>query len=205
MFENLRKIPIQIWKKSMSEELSHKKTITMVLCRCIRCERIRLGNQDYNPRFYLRHHEFIETTIQIEENGPNGIEMKFSIYGDPLPTERNVNHEQFYSEDEIQIWRLCLIDLIVEHIFKPFSSDETVQVEVFFHLKVVDRWVPEDSLYSLTEELVQAMTGIFYTDVTQVQQFISYKTMSSSDEGMIMVVLKNEINVFYQSDFDETD
>ena len=176
----------------------------MVLCRCIRCERNRLGNAEYNPRFYLKHHEFIETTIKIEENEPNGIEMKFSIHGDPLPTERNVNHEQYYSEEEIQVWRLSLIDLIVEHIFQPFSDNDTIQVEVFFHLRAIDRWVPENSLYSLTEELVQAMAGIFYTDVAQVEQFISYKAMSSSGEGMIMIVLKNEINSFYENDFDES-
>ena len=84
-----------------------------------------------------------------------------------------------------------------------YHHQPTLIVEVFFHLRAIDRLVPENSLYSLTEELVQAMAGIFYTDVAQVEQFISYKAMSSSGEGMIMIVLKNEINSFYENDFDE--
>ncbi len=162
-----------------------------------------MGNPHYNPRFYLKHHEFIQNTVIINDVGPNITEMKFSIYGDPLPLTRNIYHDQYYSVAEIDLFRLNLEDLIVGHIFVPFPPDQEIQIEIFYHLKQWDRYLPEDSLYTLSDELVEAMSGIFYRDMTQVVQTITYKAASSNDEGMIMFVMKNEINDFNDSDFDD--
>ncbi len=177
----------------------------MVLCRCIHCERTRMGQQNYTPRFYLNHHEFIKTTVTINENCENTTEIQFSIYGDPLPITRNVYHDQYYSIEEIDLFQCCLTDLIVGHIFVPFLPEQEIEVEVFFHLKDNDCNIPEDAIQSLSEELVQAMTGFIYTDMRQVQQTLSYKAMSESQEGMIMIVVKNEISELADGDFDDED
>ena len=103
------------------------------LCRCILCERERLGDHYYSPRFYLHHHDFIVNTVTIEEANPeNTTEMKFCIYGDPLPERRNVYHDQYYSDYEIEVWKHCLTDLIVGHIFVPFPIHQQIQIEIFF-------------------------------------------------------------------------
>ena len=104
----------------------------MVLCRCVSCERIRLGNNSYHPRFFLRHHEFIETTLTVDENSPTSMEMCFSIYGDPIPTGINHGNELFYTEFEVNLLIYTITDLIVGHIFVPFSASDTIQLEVFF-------------------------------------------------------------------------
>ena len=159
------------------------------------------NNLQYNPRFFLKHHEFIKTTITVNDEGPNTMEMQFSIYGDPLPTLRNVQHDQHYSVYEIDLFKHCLTDLIVGHIFKKFSFHDQLHLEIFYHLKEEDRWVPDDSLESLSEELLQAMTGIFYPDMRQVEQTVSYKAASVNNEGMILILIKNELTEY--NDFDE--
>ncbi len=176
----------------------------MVLCRCVDCERLRMGDNElnYNPRFFLKHHEFIRSTLTINDEGPLTIELQFSIYGDPLPLLRNVQNEQNYSISELELFKHCLTDLIVGHIFVPFGRNDSIEIEIFYHLRNADRWVPEDSLFSLTDELLQAMTGVFYPDMDQVTQTITYKSSCAEDTGMIMVKMKNEIIDYNDSDFD---
>ena len=174
------------------------------LCRCVFCERERMGNDTYSPRFYLHHHDFIVNTVTIEEElQSNTVEMKFSIYGNPLPEERNVYHDQYYSDYEIELWKHCLTDLIIGHIFVPFPLNQQLQVEIFFHIKHEDYEVPEDSLYSLADELIQAMVGVCYPELSQVQQYYTYKAFSDTNEGMTMVVIKNEIDQYREVDFDD--
>ncbi len=176
----------------------------MVLCRCVDCERLRMGDngQHYNPRFFLKHHDFIESTITINDEGPQMMEMQFTIYGDPLPLVRNAENEQYYSIDEIEVFKHCLTDLIVGHIFVPYNDNDSIQLEIFYHLKSTDRWVPEDALFTLSDELLQAMTGIFYPDMNQVQETITYKAYCAEEIGMIVIKMKNEMNNYSDSEFD---
>ena len=176
----------------------------IVLCRCLQCERLRMDNNgvSYNPRFFLGHHEFIETILTLDDNLPTTMEMKFCIHGDPLPLLRNAQHDQHYSIDEIEIFKHCLTDLIVGHIFVPFSQEDSIQLEIFYHLKSQDRWVPEDAFQSLSEELLQAMSGVFYPDMTQVQETINYKAYCDQEIGMIVIRLKNEFNNYNENEFD---
>lgn len=171
------------------------KNMTQVPCRCLQCERTRMGNQDYFPRFYLKHHEFIETTISINENQQNTTEMKFSIYGDPMPLERNALDHQYYSIEEVQYWKHSLIDLIEGHMFVPFSSNQDLNIDIYYHLKTTDRWLPVEALNSLTDDLLQAMTGIFFDDLSQVQEAFSYKEASFNDEGSIRITMRNVIAI----------
>ena len=163
-----------------------------------------MGDNNYNPRFFLHHHEFIKTTVTLKDEEPNITEMQFTIHGDPLPQTRSAYNEQYYSPEEIDLWQFCIADLIVGHIFVPFLPLQELQVEIFYHIRNRDNEIPEDSLYSLSEELVQAMTGVFYRDVNQVAQIITYKAASTNDEGMTMIVMKNEIDNYAENDFDNT-
>ena len=141
--------------------------------------------------------------MSINENSPPSTEMSFTIYGDPIPIGNNSRNELFYSEYEVNLLLYTITDLIVGHIFVPFTDGDTIQVEILFHLRETDVDIQDDSLHSLGDKFVQIMAGIFYSNIEQVQQIITYKALSTDNSGSTNIVLKNFMDEINDEDLDE--
>ena len=171
-------------------------------CFCLYCERIRLNDPLYHPRFSVQHEDFIRTTISLIDETSTTTEMMFSIIGDPLPLTRSVNNELFYSPNEIMSFRDCIDSLIIGHIFHPFLHSDTLQMEIYFHPLQQDIFIPKDVLTSLAEQIEQALSGLLYPNLGQVHQVLTYRSPTSSDMGMMSIFLKNEIDLINDNDYD---
>ena len=171
-------------------------------CFCLHCERIRLNDPFYLPRFSVQHKDCIRTTISLIDETSTTTEMTFSIIGDPLPLTRSVHNELFYSHNEIISFRDCIDSLIIGHIFNPFLHSDTLQMEIYFHPLQQDFFIPKEVLTSLADQIEQALSGLLYPNLGQVHQVLTYRSPTSSNMGMMTISLKNEIDPINDNDFD---
>ncbi len=152
-------------------------------------------------RFY--HENTVNTTITINDIGSHTTEMRFKLIGDPVPLQReiNVDHALFYSIEEMDTFRAVIKDLIRGRVFVPYLISDNLQIQVFFHLKESDKYLPEDSLIQLSEMIEQAMAGIFFPTGMDIKSLLAYKLSSSNPIGTIEIVIDNRIN-YYDVEFD---